>query len=89
MLDKQLEFESLINSKEFFDYSNSLDYNQELTLIPHETQKEIETPSNSDYLVAFSSTSPKFCVGYVDIVNSTKISASLPPEKLSKYGLLC
>ena len=85
MLSRQIEFESLINSKEFFDYSNNVNSNQELSLISQEIESESETPSNSDYLVAFSSNSQKFCVGYVDIVNSTKISASLSPEKLSSY----
>jgi class 3 adenylate cyclase len=84
MLDKQIEFNSLIHSKDFFEY-NQMDTHQELALIPQETQKQPTTPSNSDYLVAFSTQSQKYCVGYVDIVNSTKISASIAPEKLSAY----
>jgi class 3 adenylate cyclase len=46
--------------------------------------KKIE-PSTSDYLVALSTQSQSFCVGYVDIVNSTRISACLSTEKLSCY----
>jgi len=42
-------------------------------------------PENPHYTVNFLETSQNYCVGLVDIVNSTKISASLPPQKLSKY----
>lgn len=41
-----------------------------------------ETPH---YVVNFLETSQSYCVGLVDIVNSTKISATLTPKKLSKY----
>ncbi len=39
----------------------------------------------SDYLVAFSTQTHNYCVGCVDMVNSTKISASIPPKKLTSY----
>jgi adenylate cyclase len=42
-------------------------------------------PETSHYTVNFLETSQNYCVGLVDIVNSTKISASLPQQKLSKY----
>ena len=84
MLDRHIEFDSLIHSEDFFNYNQSESY-QELSLIPQETQKQPTTPSTSDYLVAFSTQSQKYCVGYVDIVNSTKISATISPEKLSAY----
>jgi class 3 adenylate cyclase len=42
-------------------------------------------PETSHYSVNFLETSQNYCVGLVDIVNSTKISASLPQQKLSKY----
>ena len=38
-----------------------------------------------DYMVAFSGTTQSFCVGVVDMVNSTKISARLSPNQNSKY----
>lgn len=41
--------------------------------------------SSSDYLVAFSSQSHSYCVGCVDMVDSTRISASIPPYKLPLY----
>jgi len=39
----------------------------------------------SNYVVDFSGESKNYCVGFVDIVNSTKISATLKQEKMSKY----
>ncbi|HUU47375.1 MAG TPA: adenylate/guanylate cyclase domain-containing protein [Nitrosopumilaceae archaeon] len=38
-----------------------------------------------DYMVAFSGNSQSYCVGMVDIVNSTKISHTLDMYKMSKY----
>ena len=37
------------------------------------------------YMVDFLETSQNYCVGLVDIINSTKISATLTQQKLSKY----
>jgi len=42
-------------------------------------------PETPHYVVNFLETSQSYCVGLVDIVNSTKISASLNQHKLSKY----
>ena len=42
-------------------------------------------PDTPHYVVNFLETSQSYCVGLVDIVNSTKISASLTQKKLSKY----
>jgi len=39
----------------------------------------------SNYVVDFSGESKQYCVGFVDIVNSTRISATLNQEKMSKY----
>ncbi len=39
----------------------------------------------SNYVVDFSGESKNYCVGFVDIVNSTQISATLKHEKMSKY----
>ncbi|AFS81054.1 adenylate cyclase [Candidatus Nitrosopumilus koreensis AR1] len=39
----------------------------------------------SDYLVAFATKSRAYCVGCVDMVNSTRISASLSRDNLMKY----
>ncbi|KAF6247390.1 adenylate/guanylate cyclase domain-containing protein [Nitrosopumilus sp. b3] len=85
MIDKIVEFNNLINSSDFFSYDSFAGTAQELSII--DNGKKIEKPqiSTTDYLVAFSTQSKKFCVGYVDIVNSTKISARLSSEQLSKY----
>src|SRR3990170_4954721 len=42
-------------------------------------------PETPHYVVNFLETSQNYCVCLVDIVNSTKISASLTQQKLSKY----
>jgi class 3 adenylate cyclase len=42
-------------------------------------------PETRHYTVNFLETSQNYCVGLVDIINSSKISASLSPQKLSKY----
>ncbi len=42
-------------------------------------------PGTPNYVVNFLETSQSYCIGLVDIVNSTKISAYLTPHKLSKY----
>lgn len=39
----------------------------------------------SDYLVAFSGNTENYCVGLVDMVNSTKIAATLANGKISEY----
>ena len=78
-----MEFERYIQSKDFFDYSKiEAKPKRSMTLEP---KIEKHNPSTSDYLVTFSTRSQSYCVGYVDIVNSTKISASLPAENLSRY----
>ena len=46
---------------------------------------DILKPETTHYSVNFLETSQNYCVGLVDMINSSKISASLPPQKLSKY----
>ena len=41
--------------------------------------------STSDYLVAFSGNTQNYCVGLVDMVNSTKIAATIGNAKASSY----
>ncbi len=54
-----------------------------MELVPD--QKKSQTMNLADYLVAFTTQSHSYCVGCVDMVNSTKISAYLSGDKLSKY----
>lgn len=48
-------------------------------------QNKLRSMNVSDYLVAFTTQSHSYCVGCVDMVDSTKISASLPVTKLTEY----
>lgn len=83
MTTNQMETEEFIQSKEFFDYPSSIQTQQKATLTALDNERS--SPSTLDYLVAFSTRSQSYCVGYVDIVNSTKIAAALSPSKLSQY----
>ena len=78
------DFESYVGSKQFFDYPTMESYQLE-----SEIQSTIQdlgySGSISDYLVAFSGQSLNFCVGLVDMVNSTKITSKLSMGKSSKY----
>jgi class 3 adenylate cyclase len=47
--------------------------------------RENLTIKNSDYMVAFSGLSKSYCVGIVDMVNSTKISAEMNEIAWCKY----
>ena len=85
MTDTIVEIEKNTPLEEFLNtlFHGRGEKNQEI-ITPVMKEKRA-VPSTSDYLVAFSTQSQSFCVGYVDIVNSTKISATLSTEKLSSY----
>ena len=85
MNNNPIDIENQINSQEFFESTPHDILQQKTSQIIIEPGKERESLSTSDYLVAFSTHSQSYCVGYVDIVNSTKISATLPSNKLSQY----
>ncbi|KAF6242584.1 adenylate/guanylate cyclase domain-containing protein [Nitrosopumilus sp. b1] len=70
-------------NRDFFNY----DFGTDQKAIIEEPKKlsPDPEPNISDYLVAFSTNSQNYCVGVVDMVNSTKISATLGPEKASRY----
>jgi len=63
-------------------YENSSNYQKQTTEILVSEGKDKEKPN---YLVDFSGESNNYCVGFVDISNSTQISATLKHEKMSKY----
>jgi len=54
---------------------------------PQGTYSFAEKPqiNNQDYTVAFSGRTQNFCIGLVDIVNSTKISANLHEREWCQY----
>jgi class 3 adenylate cyclase len=78
------DFNQFLNANEFFKYTapKILQIKPELT---EEKSQESSKRKISDYLVAFSTQSQSFCVGCVDMVNSTKMSAIIPARKLSVY----
>ena len=43
------------------------------------------TDEQNPFEVAISKTTTSFCVGIVDIANSTRITAKLPPNKAASY----
>ena len=63
---------------------------EQLPPVPLDTLPE-QLPPNflsmeiQDYMVAFSGRTNSYCVGIVDMVNSTKISSQLSIEKTAKY----
>jgi class 3 adenylate cyclase len=61
---------------------NSSNYHKQTTEILTSEGKDKEKPN---YLVDFSGKSENYCVGLVDIVNSTQIAVLLKQEKMSKY----
>lgn len=79
---------SYLNSEQFFDYSAG---NQGASAEPSyvlESGYDPTAPSKqttSDYLVEFSTNTQSYCVGAVDMVNSTKISATIGPARVSRY----
>lgn len=84
--ESTIDFNKFLAEEQFFDYSNI----QSSPVIKSQNRQTIneqnlEAMNTSDYLVAFSTQSQAYCVGCVDIVNSTKISASIPFRKLSGY----
>ena len=85
-LGKHADLGSYLSSEQFFDYSiegsdSSAGSVLETGYDPTTSQK----PSTSDYLVEFSTNTTSYCVGLVDMVNSTKISATIGPAKVSRY----
>jgi len=63
-------------------YENSFNYQKQTTGILVNERKDKE---KQNYLVDFSGESNNYCVGFVDIANSTQISATMKHEKMSKY----
>jgi len=81
-----MNWNELFNPSEDFEQTSAELIHQsppKMELVPD--QKKSQIMSIADYLVAFTTQSHSYCVGCVDMVNSTKISASLPSDKLSIY----
>lgn len=84
--DTHRNFIHRMGPKEFFDYS-SIQQSPKLSQGAMQETNYFDTPkmTTPDYLVAFSTRTENYCVGIVDMVNSTKISATIGPGKSSRY----
>ena len=82
--------EAFVDSKDFFDYSSISQTDSlqtESYTLPQNGFDVSDQRQNSisDYLVAFSGQAQNYCVGLVDMSNSTKIAARLGIGKTSRY----
>ena len=76
---------SYLSSEQFFDYSYEAKTNESDVLESGYDPTAYPKPTTSDYLVEFLTNTTSYCVGLVDMVNSTKISATIGPAKISRY----
>jgi len=80
------DFIKTLEPNEFFDYSGMQNRPELSEAVKHESRLvSTQKMNTSDYLVAFSTHSQNYCVGIVDMVNSTKISAQIGPSRISQY----
>lgn len=77
--------DKFLGSREFLENSYPKLIYRDIQASLSAESRETLKPSTSDYLVGFLTKSQNYCVGCVDIVNSTKISASMPYKNLSGY----
>ena len=84
MLPEISRTHDLLNTPEFFENSFQKNTNA-ITKTIQVDVKEPSKPGIADYLVAFSTQNHSYCVGCVDMVDSTKISASLSQSKMTSY----
>ena len=73
-----------LSSEQFFDYSSEPNSESSVLESGYDPTSP-PRPSTSDYLVEFSTNTHSYCVGLVDMVDSTKISAKIGPAKISRY----
>ncbi len=84
--ESNMNWDQILNPSVGFEQTSAELIHQSLPnteLVPEKNESQIT--SVSDYLVAFTTQSHSYCVGCVDMVNSTKISAYLSSDKLSLY----
>ncbi len=79
------KFESFLDSKTFFDYTSKY-----MTQIAHTSETEDSQGKNHpyenvEYLISSSNETQNYCVGMVDMVSSTKTSATLGIVRSSRY----
>ena len=56
-----------------------------LDTLPEQLPPDFLTMKVQDYIVGFSGHTSSYCVGMVDMVNSTKIASQMPLQKSAKY----
>lgn len=80
------DFQEFIGTEKFFDYEETAPSSFTNQLVNNEKNFEpIQEMETKDYLVAFSSKTHSYCVGLIDMVDSTKISATIGPARISRY----
>ena len=82
---ERIDPNKFLNSEGFFDNTYHQNIQSVISKVTDRTNQECSSTEISDYLVEFSNKWASYCVGCVDMVNSTKISASISPQKLSAY----
>ncbi len=84
--ESNLNWNELLSSNGGFEQTSAELIHQSFPIMGSVTElNKPQSMNMSDYLVAFTTQSHSYCVGCVDMVNSTKISAYLSGDKLSKY----
>jgi len=84
--ESNMNWNELLSSNGGFEQTSAELIHQSFPIMGSVTELNKPQSMNvSDYLVAFTTQSHSYCVGCVDMVNSTKISAYLSGDKLSKY----
>lgn len=81
----KIELGEFFLSKDFFEYNPIKIQSQSQEFVPNRSHEESLLMKDSDYFVAFSTQTKSYCVGCVDMVDSTKIAARLPQKQLSTY----
>jgi len=56
-----------------------------LATLPEQFPPNFLTMKVQDYIVGFSGQSHSYCVGMIDMMNSTKIASQMPLQKSAKY----
>ena len=81
----KLEIDEFLLSKDFFEYNPLKMQTQSQETVQREVDEDFDSMKKSDYLVAFSTRAKSYCVGCVDMVDSTKIVARLSQKQMSEY----
>ena len=84
MSAEEIDSNGNIRSKQVYEFYPSKRLQNRAILKTIQNNKKTKCPS-LEYSVEFSTNSRNYCVGFIDIVNSTQISSRLTGDKLSRY----